>query len=110
MNGETGVVSVTDEIVARGEHDVRIYFHIDVGCHVWKDGESQVWIKTGETAVVLDVDPELTVKILPAEEGSCVGWVSRAYHQKGRGSTIVAAGRFKGSRSIRCSIRSEGLR
>ncbi len=104
MNAGTGAVTVTDDIRTDGAHDVRIFFHVAEGCTVHADAESRIRIEAGPSDVFLDVDPALTVKLLFGSEAPIGGWVSRGYHKKIAGTTIILQARTHGNCRFRCGI------
>ena len=104
MNAGTGAVTVTDDIRTHGVHDVRIFFHVAEGCTVHADAEFRIRIEAGPSAVFLDVDPALTVKLLSGSEAPIGGWVSRGYHKKIAGTTIILQARTRGNCRFRCGI------
>jgi len=108
MDGETGDVTIYDEISSDGDHDVRIFFHVAEDCIVDMVGPFKIRILTGSSVIVLDVDPELAINLVSGSEAPIRGWVSRGYHQKNSTTTIVAGGRTKGNAKFRFRIRREG--
>lgn len=106
MDGETGAVSVTDEIRANGTHAVRIFFHVAEDCVVCQDGVSRIRIRAGHSTVVLDVDSALAVTFVKGNEAPIGGWVSRGYHRKCPATTIILSGKASGCTRYRVDIRS----
>ncbi len=83
-------VVVQDEIIARGAHGITLYWHVDetwllsrpaINC--FKFGRPQ-----GEVTVKLD--PSLEITVLVGSEDPRGGWISRGYHRRRAGCTLVA--------------------
>ena len=105
MDGGGGAVSITDEIRAAGDHHIRIFFHIAEEWRTRQDGGSRIWIESDGPMLVLETDPSLQLTLVTATEDSQAGWVSRGYHMRGPGATIVATGKSNGDEKFRCVIR-----
>lgn len=106
MDGETGAVTVTDELRARRAHDVCLRFHLSDACAVHRVTERRLRIETGPATVWLDTDPKLSLSLVRGEgESPSCGWISKGYHQKAATTTIVLAGRIGGNTVFRQEAR-----
>jgi hypothetical protein len=108
MDAGSGAVTVTDEVLSEGAHNIRILFHVTEDCPVHAEGVSRVRIEAGPSVLILDVDSSLSVTLAHGSENPIAGWVSRGYHRKAPSVTIIASGRTGGNTRFRFHIRREG--
>ncbi|MBW1707070.1 MAG: alginate lyase family protein, partial [Deltaproteobacteria bacterium] len=105
LDGESGTLTIRDEIVARETHEVSVYFHVSEFCSVSGLHTNTFEIAVGEGTVTLEMDQRLTVSTLTGSEKPIGGWVSRGYHQKVPGTTITGSGTFRGKASLVCRVK-----
>ena len=90
------VLTVRDEILARGRHDVAVYWHFSEHCRVEQDGNSRFRVSFDTGFLTMTVDPCLSVEWVTGSEDPVLGWVSRGYHRKVPGMTLVGRCRSEG--------------
>ncbi len=95
---------VRDDIIARGRHKIEVFFHLAEHCVVNPAGRNHflVYVKSG--TIEIDLDPCLEVKSFYGSENPICGWVSRGYHQKEAGTTLVGQCIGKGNTCLVCRI------
>jgi hypothetical protein len=93
LEGSSGVLTIRDEIVAKGAHEIAIYFHLAEDTALSTRPGNQFRIDVAGHTVMLDVDERLAVETLKGSEAPIAGWVSRSYHRKVPATTLVARGR-----------------
>ena len=90
---------IQDEIIARKEHEINIYFHFAERCIVRRLSDNLFFIDVGVGTVDLQMDSSLQVETFRGCENPIAGWVSRGYHQKQPSTTLVghctASGRIR---------------
>jgi hypothetical protein len=90
LEGELRVFTIRDEIIAHGQHQVAVYFHLSEECVVTETASHRYEISVnGGGTVILTLDPRLVVQILIGSEEPIGGWISRGYHRKDVSTTLV---------------------
>jgi hypothetical protein len=87
---------VRDEVLAGGEHEVALWFHLGPECAARLGAGGRVEITLGEHALTLTVDSRLRVDALVASESPIGGWFSPGYHRRRPATTLRARGRAAG--------------
>lgn len=105
LDGSSRTLTISDQVLARGRHEIAIYFHMAEGCKLLSVGENTCHILAGNGAVALQLDPGLRVETYSGSENPIAGWVSRGYHHKAPATTIVARGMVDGNRTLASNIR-----
>jgi hypothetical protein len=91
---------VCDEVVAKGDHDVALYFHVAEHAVVRVESANRFRIDVPGGDVVLVLDMNLSVQAVRGSDDPIAGWVSRSYHQKLPSVTLIARGRSRGPSSF----------
>ena len=81
-----------------------MHFHFSERCRVEGAGPGRFQVDTGRGTVTLTMDPRLSVAVLRGSEDPIAGWVSRAYHDKVPGTTLIGRAEWKGSATFVCEI------
>jgi hypothetical protein len=97
LDAELGVLTICDEIVAHGTHEITVYFHLAEDANVSAAQPNEYRIDVAGGTVVLNIDGGLTVETLRGSEEPIGGWVSRGYHRKTPSTTLLARGRCEGT-------------
>ncbi len=93
-------LTITDEIVGEGEHDVALMFHFGEQCRLARADHSLL-VDCGAGTVVLRLDERLAVTTAHGggvEEG---GWVSRGYHRRTAALTVCGRVRVRDTTMLR---------
>ena len=89
--------SVVDRLIARGDHLVRVYFHLGPLCEVRDLLPSGLVIDVNRRfRFVLRLDPRLEVETLRGSEEPIAGWYSPGYHRKMPVTTVIGTMRTSG--------------
>ena len=80
---------VRDDIMARAQHEIQIFFHFAEHCVVELAGKNAFLVDVGLGMIVVELDPSLQVELFNGSEDPICGWVSRGYHQKQASTTLV---------------------
>jgi len=104
LDGWDRTLIIQDEIIARAEHKIELYFHLAEHLIVKQLSENRFLIDVGPGTVELEMDPSLTVEIFKGSDDPICGWVSRGYHQKEKGTTLIGRCACEGSTSFVCVI------
>ena len=91
---------VRDDILARGKHDIEVYFHFAENCRVTRAAPNRYEVDVGPGGVTVELDPRLSVQTLCGSEGPIGGWVSRGYHRKTPSATLVGLCAVAGNTSL----------
>jgi hypothetical protein len=100
LDAEVRTLTIRDDVLARGHHDIAIYFHLAEDAVVSTDRPNRYRIGIPGGAVMLEIDAQLAVETLRGSEDPIAGWVSRGYHRKVPSVTLVAQGRCQGDSSF----------
>ena len=95
-------LTLRDEIAARGEHEIGLYFHLAEHCVVAEREGNAFELAVRGGRVRLRLDPRLQVDSFKACEAPIAGWVSRGYHRKAPGTTLVGQIRTTGNADLEC--------
>jgi hypothetical protein len=100
LDAESRVLIIHDDIVAKGTHEITMYFHLAEGADMSTGEPNRYRIAVAGGTVLLEVDAQFAVETLSGSEEPIGGWVSRAYHRKVRSATLVARGHCHGNSSF----------
>jgi len=104
LDGRQRNLTIRDDVIASGRHDVRIYFHFAEHCKATPAGENRYRIDVGSGAVEIELDSRLSTEVLEGGEDPIGGWVSRGYHQKTASTMLVGRCVSDGEMSLVCRI------
>ena len=91
MDSRARTFAITDTLQMKGEHRVRLFFHVSERARVRRSGDSRFTIAVAGGTVTLDIDPQMTTTLHEGSEEPIAGWVSRGYHRKAPAVTIEAS-------------------
>jgi hypothetical protein len=89
LDGPGRHLIVRDEILARGRHGVELYLHLAEDCRARQVSVNRFEVAVGPGSVTVELDPRLSVRVLTGSEDPIGGWVSRGYHRKAPGTTLI---------------------
>ncbi len=103
---------VRDDIIARGKHEIEVFFHLAEHCVVVPAGRNRYLIdvgwetieNVGRRTIEIELDPCLQVESFKGSEDPICGWVSRGYHQKEASTTLVGRCTGEGNTCLVCRI------
>ncbi len=104
LNGDARVLTVYDDITAQGRHDIEVCLHVAEQCQVRSAGDNRFVVDVGPGRVAIEMDRRLTVEAYRGSEDPILGWVSRGYHQKEPGTTLLGRCASDGNVSLACRI------
>lgn len=104
LDGESGTLTVRDEIETRGQHTVALHFHLSEHCSVTAVHQNRCEIAVAGGRVVLELDPALAMELCMGSEQPIMGWVSRGYHRKVPATTVIGRATCQGSAAFTCRV------
>lgn len=104
LDGATGVLTINDEIEARGRHAIALHFHLSEHCTVTDVYQNRCEIAVAGGRVVLELDPALAMELLTGSEQPIMGWVSRGYHRKVPSTTVIGRVTSQGNAAFTCRV------
>ena len=104
LNGNERFLGISDEILTKGQHTLRLAFHFAPTCIVESIDEMNFRILGQNGSVVLRLDEKLSAEIFHGNLQPPLGWVSKGYHQKQPCSVLVARADIHGDTLLHCSI------
>ncbi|MCX5671539.1 MAG: alginate lyase family protein [Planctomycetota bacterium] len=100
LDGLKRELTVADDILTRGSHDVEVCFHLAENCRVRQAVPNRCEIDVGPGGVTIELDPRLSVRTRCGSEDPVGGWVSRGYHRKTPSTTLVGRCTVVGNTSL----------
>ncbi len=97
-------VVIRDDIMAKRRHKIEVFLHLAEDCLVKSLGKNRYLVDVGPGTVTIDLDPSLDVEEFNGSEDPICGWVSRGYHQKQAGTTLVGRCTSQGNTCLVCRI------
>jgi hypothetical protein len=104
LDGRWRVLVVHDDIVARGRHEISVWFHLAEHCLPSPAGGNRFLVNTGHGMIELELDSRLQVESFRGSQNPISGWVSRGYHQKEPSTAIVGRHVGEGNVSLVCRV------
>jgi hypothetical protein len=104
LHGRTQVVTIVDELNARGHHDLELYLHFGERCRVSKLDDRRLEVHYPAGRAVVEPDSTLAIQLVTGSEEPIQGWVSGGYHHKSASTTLVGHRSFQGPVSLRTRI------
>ena len=105
LDGRERTVTIRDDVLARGNHNAEVCFHLSEHCRIADVLGNQFRVDAGRGEATIELDPRLTVRMLTGSENPIGGWVSRGYHRKTASTTLVGSCQTHGHMSLICRIR-----
>ena len=104
LNGEQRLLTITDEIMTKGQHTVRLAFHFAPTC-ILEQLDNTAFRLTGHNgSATLRLDTMLAAEIFHGSLHPPLGWASNGYHQKQPCPALVATAEIRRETTISCSI------
>ncbi|MHC4294776.1 MAG: heparinase II/III family protein, partial [Planctomycetota bacterium] len=97
LDGPRGRIIIRDEIIARGKHEVAVCFHFSEQCYLEKIADGVFGADFGAGVATILMDARLAMSVLQGSEEPIGGWVSRGYHLKAPGTTLVGRCNLEGN-------------
>lgn len=101
---DDALIVIRDDIDARARHEVTQYWHFSEHCQVRGTGRGRFRADFGIGTVTLNLDERLTSSSCSGSTDPIAGWVSRGYHRKTPGTTIIARGSIDGCTTLRTTF------
>jgi len=105
LAGPRRELCIEDELIARGEHLYELHLHLAETCRVTARQGNGFEIDAGTGRLTLELAEGLSVETLAGSVHPIGGWVSRGYHCKAPGVTLVGKIRHRGMLRLRTRIR-----
>jgi uncharacterized heparinase superfamily protein len=104
LAGSPPVLTITDEVLASGEHEVAVFFHASEAAKTDAAGPRSFEIRVEGGVARLTLDERLEVEQLRGSLHPLGGWVSRGYHRRAPSTTFVGRARSHGSQVFVCRV------
>lgn len=104
LEGDKRLLHITDQVVAKGQHSVRLAFHLAPTCTLERLDETGFCINGRNGCAVLRLDKILVTEIFYGNLQPPLGWASNGYHQKQPCPALVARADICGDTIMSCSI------
>jgi hypothetical protein len=104
LDSEARTVTIRDDILAVGVHEIAIGFHFGERSVLRLDSP-HVHVVRGRARMTLTAPAGFSVRAWPSGEGPSPGWVSRGYHSRAAAPALDLRGRTNGTTSFETIIR-----
>jgi len=104
LDGAARSLSVLDELITAGQHEVKLFFHLAPQCRVLECDTNKLTVDTGAGQLTFELDERLVIHTLEGSEAPIGGWVSDGYHRKTPTITLVARCTVDGNTALRSVI------
>ncbi|KAF0189870.1 MAG: heparinase II/III family [Desulfobulbaceae bacterium] len=104
LDGQKRILQITDEVLAQGEHTIRLAFHCAPTCSLRKLNDHEFRLTGQNGGAILRIDPILAAEIFQGSTQPLLGWASNGYHRKQPCPTLVARADISGETKISCTI------
>ncbi len=104
LDADARTIRITDEVVARGRHNVELNLHFSEHCRV-SGGGGAFHVEIGGRALSVSVDARLMAMVVPAGDRPDSGWVSRGYHRRTAAPLVAGRTTTDGSATFLTQIR-----
>lgn len=104
LDGPARTLSVLDEFITAGQHEVKLFFHFAPQCRILERDASRFTVDTGTGQVMMELDERLTIQSFEGCETPIAGWVSDGYHRRAPAITLVGQCTISGNTALRSMI------
>jgi len=104
LAGDQRCLQITDEIFAKGRHDIRLVLHFAPNCTIERLDATGFRIACRNGCATLRLDGNFVTEIFQGSLQPPLGWVSNGYHQKQPCPTLVAKANIFGNTTTSCFI------
>jgi heparinase II/III-like protein len=106
LDRETRSLSMTDEILSKGAHEVTLFFHFADHCEVRSasKGDHLFHVRFPGGSAILRLDPALAVTLSTGGSTPASGWMSRGYHRRTAASVVAATVQSRGALTLQTRI------
>lgn len=80
---------VTDTLKCRGNHDVKLLFHLHPDIEVLSEGKNTFRLSGKDASVILRVDHQLNGQVISGSEEHLMGWYSRCFNRLQKTISLV---------------------
>jgi hypothetical protein len=110
LDGCRRELTICDDIIARKEHNITIFFHFAEHCILNPTEQNNYWVDVGPGSIEIELDSLLQVESFAGSTNPISGWVSRGYHQKLPATTLIGRCSCEGNMSIVCKVNMGSLK
>ncbi len=104
LHKDSGRLEIRDRLVAKQQHNVRIYFHTAPGTELDERPNGDVVVKRGSIELLVESDGG-RLRVFYADETGPIDWISDGYHRKKKSGCIVLELEVGGDTDILTQIR-----
>jgi len=105
LAGETGLLTIRDELDAMDSHQVEFRLHFAEHCRVRTSPSNVLRVCLADVELSLELDARLAVESVSAADDGHAGWISPAYHVKRRGATVIGRATLNGDVVLTTTVR-----
>ncbi len=105
LDGRRRTVTIRDEFLANGPHEVDLYFHFAERCRLTAAEPGCFEVRFPRGVAVVTLDPHLVPHVHTASRTPYAGWISRGYHRMEPGTTLRGHGAIPGAVTLTTHIR-----
>lgn len=110
LDGIMRELTIRDDITARKEHNITIFFHFAENCVLNPTRRNHYRVDLGPGSIEIKLDSLLQVESFEGSTNPIFGWVSRGYHQKQPATTLIGRCSCNGNMSLVCKVNIGSLK
>jgi hypothetical protein len=100
----TATLTVRDELLCRGEHQLELPWHFAEGCEVRLDAGTLI-ARNGPAALRMTLPAAARWQLVQGQEDPPLGWISRAFDSKRPTTTLLGALTIRGTTTLVTELR-----
>jgi hypothetical protein len=104
LDGVKRLLQITDEVITKGQHTIRLAFHFSPTCTIEQIDNTEFCITCKNGRAILHLDKILAAEIFHGNIQLPLGWASYGYHQKQPCHVLVAKADICGDTTLSCFI------
>ena len=106
LDRDTRSLTITDEILSKGAHDVTLFFHFADHCEVRSASKSDhlFHVRFAGGSALLRLDQSMIVTLSTGGNAPESGWMSRGYHRRTPASLVAANVRSSGALTLQTRL------
>ncbi|MDO8954852.1 MAG: alginate lyase family protein [Gammaproteobacteria bacterium] len=104
LDGNKRILDITDEVVAKEQHTIRLAFHFAPTCTLEQLDETGFRVTGQNGCAILRLEKNLSAEIFYGNLQPPLGWASNGYHRKQPCPALVVRADICGETTISCSI------
>ncbi|WP_159441337.1 heparinase II/III family protein [Desulfopila aestuarii] len=104
LDGDNRILRITDEIICKSKHTLRLPFHFAPNCILEQIDSTRYHFSGLNGSGSICLDPRVSIEIYKGNLNPPLGWCSNGYHRKQPSPTLLARVEINGNIKLSTSI------